>query len=487
MCLSPNLSRPIAGLSLALLTLNGFLTVWCATPSRPGLRAGSPGPLRVHPGNPRYFGDAQGHIVYLTGSHTWNNLVDMGSNRPPAAFDYDAFLERLARYPHNFFRLWTWELTHWDTGANRDPNAQKHFVAPLPYARTGPGRALDGLPKFDLERFDSEYFERLHLRIQAARDRGFYVAVMLFEGWGLQRLKSAWPNHPFHPDNNVNGIDGDRDGDGVGVEVHELGNSRVTAIQEAYVRRVIDTVNTYDNVLYEISNENHPASTAWQYHMIRFIKAYEASKPFQHPVGMTFQFQGGSNQTLSDSPADWISPNPEGGYRDNPPPAQGQKVIVTDTDHLWGIGGNPAWVWKSFMRGLNPIFMDPYDGSVLTQGFSETQAEAIRVAMGQTLELSRKINLGRLRPHPKLASSHYCLANPRAPAAEYLVYLPQGGSVTVDLQASPPTLKGLWLNPTTGTTQNLPPVKGGTSLELMAPSTDQDWVLWLSQPEDSSP
>ena len=89
---------------------------------------------------------------------------------------------------------------------------------------------------------------------------------------------------------------------------------------------------------------------------------------------MTFQYKGGSNKTLLNSPADWISPNNEGGYRDNPPAADGTKVIITDTDHLWGIGGNSAWVWKSFLRGPNPIFMDPYDGAVLSHGFDESDA-----------------------------------------------------------------------------------------------------------------
>ena len=63
----------------------------------------------------------------------------------------------------------------------------------------------------------------------------------------------------------------------------------------------------------------------------------EKKKPKQHPVGMTFQYKGGSNKTLFDGPADWVSPNPEGGYRDNPPASGGQKVVVTDSDHLWGI------------------------------------------------------------------------------------------------------------------------------------------------------
>ena len=36
------------------------------------------GPLRVSYDNPRYFADPKERIVYLTGSHTWDNLQDMG-------------------------------------------------------------------------------------------------------------------------------------------------------------------------------------------------------------------------------------------------------------------------------------------------------------------------------------------------------------------------------------------------------------------------
>ena len=36
------------------------------------------------------------------------------------------------------------------------------------------------------------------------------------------------------------------------------------------------------------------------------------------------------------------------------------QIIVNDTDHVYGIGGDRIWAWKSFMRGLHPIFMDPY-------------------------------------------------------------------------------------------------------------------------------
>jgi Family of unknown function (DUF6298) len=407
---------------------------------------GGSGSLRVHPENPRYFTDNGGRAILLTGSHTWNNLVDMGPTDPPSRFDYDAYLDWMVAHRHNFFRLWAWELLAWDTRGNREDKALVHHAAPQPWKRTGPGKALDGKPKFDLRQFNDEYFARLRERVKAAQDRGLYPAVMLFEGWGVQFSPGAWQHHPFHADNNINGINGDLDGDGMGLEIHTGRSREVTEVQQAYVRKVIDTVSEFDNVLYEISNENHPPSTDWQYAMIRFIKDYEKSKPKQHPVGMTFQYKGGSNKTLFDSPADWISPNPEGGYRDNPPAADGQKVIVTDTDHLWGIGGNSAWVWKSFLRGLNPIFMDPYDGEVLRKGFDPQWVEPIRKSMGYALDWSRRVDLVHMTPHGALASSKYCLANP---GIEYLVYLPTG-SATVTMTLPAGRFISVWFDTTTG-------------------------------------
>ena len=381
----------------------------------------------------------------------------------------------MAGYPHNFMRLWAWELLNWDTSGNREKDAQEHRVWPQPWQRTGPGKALDGKPKFDLARFNDEYFARLRDRVEAAEAHGIYTAVMLFEGWGLQFSPEAWKNHPMHPENNVNGINGDLDGDGKGVEVHNGRNEKITEVQRAYVRKVIDTVNGFDNVLYEISNENHPPSTEWQYAMIRFIKDYEKTKPKQHPVGMTFQYKGGSNETLMKSPADWISPNPDGGYRDDPPAGDGTKVIITDTDHLWGIGGNSTWVWKSFLRGLNPIFMDPYDGSILSKGFDKNQAEAIRKSMGYALVWARRVDLAAMTPQAELASSKYCLANR---GIEYLVFLPKGdGKVTLSLPAG--QFKPTWFDPDSGAELEREPFSQGGGKRVLESPFRGDALLCL--------
>jgi hypothetical protein len=450
------------------------------------------GPLREHPTNPRYFTDDGQRAVYLTGSHTWDNLQDMGESSPPVAFDFEAYLAFLARHEHNFIRLWRWELLAWDTAANDREAPRRLVTSPHPWARTGPGLAADGQPRFNLDQLDHAYFLRLRERVLAARDRGIYVAVMLFEGWGLQHLEGAWKSHPFHPDNHVNGLAPDADGDGRGIEVHTLQVPAVTRLQEAYVRRVIEAVNDLDNVLYEIANESGAYSTAWQEHFIRFIRETEQGRPKQHPVGMTFQYSRhpqhrGRNDTLFRGPANWVSPNPDApghDYRTNPPPATGAKVILADTDHLWGIGGDVAWVWKSFLRGLNPIFMDPYREAVL-RGGREAHWETVRRAMGVTRRLSLQVDLATLTPQDPLASPGWCLA---APGREYLVFAPAGQEVSVDLTSAPGDWRIAWIHPVEGSEVHPDtPISGGTRRTLKSPFAG-DTILHLKRrPGNATP
>jgi len=459
-----------------------WLWVSCAIGMSAPAQAGpAAGPLQVLSANPRYFTDGSGRAVYLAGSHNWHNFQDNGhrlpeGQDPPHLFDYTAYLDFLQSQNHNFFRLWRWEAPMW---TDVQPPEVIKYCQPHPWVRSGPGMANDGKPKFDLDRFDEAYFDRMRSRLIAARDRGIYASIMLFEGWELQ-FTDAWTYHPFNRANNVNGIDADANRDGRGLEFDTLQSSemgkRVLALQEAYLRKVVDTVNDLDNVLYEVCNEAGGYSTDWQYHVIRFIKRYEYGKPKQHPVGMTSQFPGGTNELLYKSPADWISPNVGGAeekYRDDPLPPHGTrrrdrlllairsaapfstiwptresllagKVIVNDTDHLWGhTGGDGVWVWKSFCRGLNVLFME----ELLP---SPTWQDSARAAMGQTRRFSEKMNLAAMVPRSDLAETEYCLADP---GREYLVFQPGSkGEFKVDLSGTAGSFAVEWLNVSTRNT-----------------------------------
>jgi len=440
------------------------------------------GPLAVHPKNPRYFQNtATGEAVYLTGSHTWNSLVDMGRDDPPQAFDFDAYLDFLERHGHNFIRLWAWDSVTWDTRANGSLSKDfVHNVAPLPWARTGPGQACDGKPKFDLTKFDPAYFERLRDRVNAAGRRGIYVSVMLFEGWGLMHGNRrppapgwAWRSHPFHPDNNVNGINVDVKSDGLTGEVHSLTNPAVNALQAGYIRKVVDTVNDLDNVLYEVINEG--GQKEWDWWVVKTVHDYERTKPKQHPVGITGHGAERVDSMLA-SPAEWISPGGNDGYGEDPPAWDGKKVSLLDTDHIWGIGGNPAWVWKSFLRGHNPIFMDPYDHGVLGKG-PTNQWDAVRVALGATRRLAERVNLAAMLPSPDLASTKFCLANP---GKEYIIYNPSADNASFTAALKAGKYKYEWFNPSDGTIVSTGAIEAKDGSQSFEAPFKGDAVLFLA-------
>jgi Family of unknown function (DUF6298)/Putative collagen-binding domain of a collagenase len=432
------------------------------------------GPLRLLKTNPRYFTDDSGRAIYLTGSHTWSDFQDEGNTDPPAPFDFSAYLDFLKAHHHNFVRLWRQELPR------RLKKGKPRYAAPQPWKRVGPAPAYDGKPQFDLMTFNPAYFHRLRERVEAAGRRGIYVSVMLFEGYAMQFVSDAWQEHPFHPDNHLPNVSGFPAADSRGTDIFTLKYPAVTAVQEAYVRKVIDTVGDQDNVLYEISNETPPASTAWQYHMIRFIKQYEAKRGKSHPVGMTFQYRGGSNTTLFASPADWISPNADGGYKTQPPPADGRKVVLLDTDHLWGEGGNAGWVWKSFLQGYNPIFMDRIASITHVPVGDIAGAEAVRDAMGETLRIARRMNLRAMTPQPDLASTGYCLADP---GREYLIYQPAPAPFTVHLTNGAYNVQ--WFDPATGRTTNAETVSGADEKRFTPPG-GASAVLHLKRNDSAS-
>jgi hypothetical protein len=363
-------------------------------------------------------------------------------------------------------------------------------MTPQPWPRTGPAAATDGKPKFDLSRFEPAYFDRLREFVSAGGRAGIYVSVMLFDGWALH-LSPPPDNvagHPFYAANNINGISITSI---LEYQVLPLAQG-VQKLQEAYIRKVVDTVQDLPNVLYEVANEssgggtvdqqfaemmgmgeppNWGDSTQWQYWVIRYLKQYEHEQGYTaHPIGMTMQFpvsnQRGVNDLLFASPADWISPgyddeifahgghpmapgSPPSHWFDNPPAADGRKVIITDTDHYAPGQGDALWAWKSFLRGHHPILMDfglidgveprtPSPGAPPYEAF-----EAARFAMGDTLRYAERMDLLAMLPHGDLTSTGYALANS---GQEYLVLQPNAAAEPFAVMLASGSYEGEWFS-----------------------------------------
>lgn len=472
------------------------------------LSASIHGPLKHLDSNPHYFTDNSGKAIFLTGSHTWENFQDIYSEENAPQLNWEEYLDMMESKHHNFMRFWVWEHPY---GASW--SSMPITIEPMPYLRTGKEKAFDGKPKFDLDKWNADYFKRIRERIIDAGKRGIYVSVMLFQGWSLNKMgikgMDTFDSHPYNTKNNINGIDVKDKGidkDGLPT-LHSLANKEVLARQEAYVKKVIETVNDLDNVLYEIINEG--GTTEWCYHIINYIKEVEKKMSKQHMVGLGARVGPPMhNQLLWDSPADYVSPGwqPQAfavpgssfvdDYGSDPPLPRSNKVCIIDTDHLWGYGGHYVWAWKSFMRGLNPIFMDswkPIPGKMTTKEMDWAFATgeiirldkdypdyaALRDNMGYINDWAKRIDLTHMKPRTDLTTTKYCLANP---GKEYLVYYPHfTTTATVDLSEVDGDMSIEWFIPSMNKTVKAPgTIKGGYFKVIEAP-TAMDAVLYLKK------
>lgn len=458
------------------------------------------GPLTAS-GNPNYFQDASGTAIILNGSHTWNNLQDWGSAGSPREFDFRAYANFLTAHGHNFTLLWTTELPRF-CGLPTTASAPPDFtVSPHPWRRTGPGTATDGGFKFDLTKFDQSYFDRLRTRTQILRDAGIYAGVYLFSGEWLNIFRCPSDGYPFTGANNINGLDdGYRGGSkGTGAITMTAPNA-ITGFQDAYVEKVIDTLNDLANVLWIVSEEAPGSSAWWNEHRISHLRAYESKKPHRHPIGYGALIDA-PDTALYNSDADWAAPaakiSPAKSCGSGKPAC---KVNVNDSDHsyfgMWNETPqqNRNYAWRNFMTGNQVLFMDPY---VLhypreTRNLCLSPANGIcrgpdprwnnfRDNLGYVLQYSRKLNLANVTPRDSLCSTGYCLAQTPPAGAEYLVYAPQGGPLTINLSAmsGSRTLAVEWFNPSTGETSTAKPIPAGSSAQIFTPPFSGGAVLYL--------
>lgn len=210
-------------------------------------------PLTVYSANPHYLVNNGTPVVIL------------GAGQPRATKkdeNYRGYVDAMALHKVNYGRLWT--LRPWDS-------TNSYF----PWARDGGGTANDGLPKFDLTHWDSNFWSRVKDLCTYAQRKDIYISIMVFDECGIEAPTSStdhrWDRHPFNPSNNVNGLSLPTSPDAV-PEFYNLSNSKLRYLQELHVDKMIRETSSYPNVIYEICNE-YTGSWDWEKHWIDFITA----------------------------------------------------------------------------------------------------------------------------------------------------------------------------------------------------------------------
>ncbi len=237
-------------------------------------------PIHIHPLNPKLFEYHDRPLVLITASEHYGAVI----NRP---FNIERYLHEAAEKRMTLSRLF---LLFREMQSARNPNStckpdSSDYVTP--FVRSGPGRATDGELKFDLDRWNPEYFARLHRFLSLASELGIVVEVTLFSN---TYADSVWALNPMNDQNNINAMPV--------IPWPDYITRRHTPFVErqmAFVRKIVAEVNAYDNFFFEICNEPGGAAPVagsaspaevdeWQLAIASQIRALEANLPNQHMV-----------------------------------------------------------------------------------------------------------------------------------------------------------------------------------------------------------
>jgi hypothetical protein len=299
--------------------------------------------------------------------------------------------------------------------------------------------------------------------------------------------------HPYKATNNVNAISCDGNANNLCEEVYLYppSDSRVTTFQDAYVRKMVDTLNDIDGVVWEVTNEQGTISgpaAAWVHHIADIVTAYEATGGRKvHPVWISPYAQSVAN-ILASTHGLIKGPYCDGTSNyDTDPPVNTTKIVFYDTDHTQTAGapcgtevsGHP---WKSFTRGVHPIeLLERESAGVVTQ---------LKAELAQVQVYVNKMNLAAMLPvtNGTIIGTAYGVKND---CTEYLSFNPADSAHTIDLTAcgGGTTFTVEYLDITTGAISAQANTTGGASRSFNPSGTNPTvvYLKLLPAPPDTTP
>jgi hypothetical protein len=130
----------------------------------------------------------------------------------------------------------------------------------LPWARSGKGRAQDGLSKYDLSRYNPWYFERIKTFARLCDERGIVLYHHLYNNHNVLETAAHWADYPWRPANNINdtGLPEPMPLESnqrihVANQFYDVANPRLRALHEAYIVHVLDQLGANDNIIFGLA------------------------------------------------------------------------------------------------------------------------------------------------------------------------------------------------------------------------------------------
>lgn len=243
----------------------------------------------LHPDNPRYFLFRGEPTVLITSAEHYGLLLN-------ESMDYRTYLAELAAHGLNHSRVFSGTYREDSAAFNITENtlapADNDFLAPWAHAEE---TTADGKPKWDLTRWDANYFSRLHDIVTEASKHKIVLEVTLFCPMYNPGL---WAINPMNAHNNINGI-----GNCESLEVYTGKQADLLEIQIALAQKLVRELVEFDNVYFEICNEPYfgGVTDQWQRRIIDGVVAAQREVDCQKLISLNIA--NGSQRVEDPHPA----------------------------------------------------------------------------------------------------------------------------------------------------------------------------------------
>ncbi|MDC0936413.1 DUF6298 domain-containing protein [Pirellulales bacterium] len=446
---------------------------------------------------------------------TRNAPGQVGPNRTE---DLDKLTNAMLRfgYPgfeHNFGLWYDRRRDMHDHVRRQDDNAVSPFLE-QPWARSGEGRAWDGLSKYDLTKFNDWYFQRLKQFADLCDRKGTILIHNHYMQHALLETNAHYVDFPWRPTNCIQQTELPDEIPAANA-FYDISHPFRRQLHRAYIRKCLDVLGTNTNVVYLCSEEYTGPREFIEFWLDTIIDWEEETGHDVH-VGLSAT-KDVMDAILSDrARAKKISTidlrywwyEPDGGLR---APSGGRQIAGRYTYELFRT--TPAQIhrqvaeyrrkypekaiihahpesrqgaWAALMGGASLLVGQlPYPDKKDPLEYTSPQPCDEIQPLYDFVREQLSATLPQLSPHDELVKSDnsaWCLADPKD---TYLVYALAGGPIQLDLSTAASSFDARWFNPRTGKLYDAHegPVTGGAVVRFTAPD-QKDWGLWLRKSGD---
>jgi hypothetical protein len=433
--------------------------------------------IRLHPQNPHYFLYLGKTTALVTSGEHYGSVIN-------ADFDFHRYLATLEKDGLNYTRLFPGSYVE---VPGKSFGIQRNTIAPspgrliLPWQRSAVAGYAGGGNKFNLDRWNPDYFARLHDFLAEAQRRGVIVELSLFSS---QYQQAMWELSPFHAANNVNHTDAID-----WKNINTLSNGNLLTIQERYVRKLVREANGFPNMIFEIENEpwsdrgvltdvvnpylfpparnQYPnsielpdgASMAWQGRVAQWITSEEVALPNHHLIAQNYSNFGLPVRELISgvSIVNFHYAYPEAvtlNYGLDKAIAYDETGFLGSRDDAYR---RQAWNFMlaggSSFDGLDYSFSVGHeDGTDIEPNGPGGGSIAFRKQLGILKSFLDTLPLAELAPDEQVIVHATGVATHTLSSAKgvYAVYLDGDGPSRITLRLPPGTYRGAWVNTVTG-------------------------------------